>query len=192
MNIQTAESNNSVKGSSSSAPDLDWSQVRETVKMLNLAMAQLSGSLMHGDDSVNELTDSFTSMADAIHDIRSEVKGVDNSTEKHVLEDIDNKCSMLSEKVNGAIVAFQFYDRFSQNLTHVNECLGALGELVTDQSKIYNPAEWSKLQEDIRGRYTMSEEREMFDMVLAGASLELILEKFKSAHNEDIGEIELF
>lgn len=192
MNLQTADLNISVKGSNSATPDLDWSQVRETVKMLNLAIAQLGGSLMHGNDSVNELTDSFTSMADAVNEIRSTIKDVDVSQEHQVLGHIDQKCEMLSDKVSGAIIAFQFYDRFSQNLTHVNECLSSLGELVADQTKLYNPSEWMRLQDDIRGRYTMSEEREMFDMVIEGVDLDKILEKFKSTHNEDIGEIELF
>ncbi len=192
MNLQTAELNIRVKGSTSATPDLDWSQVRETVKMLNLAVAQVGGSLMHGNDSVNELTDSFTSMADAVNEIRSMIKDVNISQERQVLGHIDEKCGTLSDKVSGAIIAFQFYDRLSQNLTHVNECLSSLSELVADQTKLYNPSEWMRLQDDIRGRYTMSEEREMFDMVLEGADLDKILEKFKSNHNEDIGEIELF
>ncbi|MCW8855555.1 MAG: hypothetical protein OQK72_12710, partial [Gammaproteobacteria bacterium] len=50
--------------SSTSNPDLDWSQVRETVSLLRLAAAQVDFSMRDGEKSVNALTDSFTSMAE--------------------------------------------------------------------------------------------------------------------------------
>ena len=40
-------------------PDLDWSQIRETVMMLSLALAQIERSMTDGDDSVNALTELF-------------------------------------------------------------------------------------------------------------------------------------
>ena len=61
--------NNSSSTSTSSHPDLDWSQVRETVLMLKLAAAQVEFSLKDGSNSVNTLTDSFTSMAGSIEAI---------------------------------------------------------------------------------------------------------------------------
>jgi hypothetical protein len=44
-------------------PDLDWSQVRETVLMLELAVGQIEAAMKEGNSSVEVLTDSFTSMA---------------------------------------------------------------------------------------------------------------------------------
>ena len=57
---------NALSPSTSANPDLDWSQIRETVAMLNLAVAQIAGTLTEGDDSVRTLVDSFTSMAGSI------------------------------------------------------------------------------------------------------------------------------
>ena len=51
------------RGSSAHSPDLDWSQVRETVLMLELAVGQIESALKEGNSSVEVLTDSFTSMA---------------------------------------------------------------------------------------------------------------------------------
>ena len=45
--------------SSASNPDLDWSQVRETVSLLRLAAAQVDFSMRDGEKSVNALTDSL-------------------------------------------------------------------------------------------------------------------------------------
>lgn len=183
-------------GSNSTTPDLDWSQVRETVKMLNLAIAQVSGSLVHGDESVSALTESFTSMAQAIMEIHETIDGTEGSENDPVLSTIDQKCKMLSNKVHSAIIAFQFYDRFSQNLSHVNESLGSLSDLVNNQEKLYNPLEWSSLQKEIRDRYTMPEERDLFDQILNGASVTEVLavmkEKNEEHEEQDSGEIELF
>jgi len=176
--------------------DLDWCQVRETIKMLNLAIAQVSGSLINGDESVAELTESFTSMAGAITEIRDNIGDVetpDKILENDVLASIDQKCQMLSNKVQSAIIAFQFYDRFTQNLSHVNESLDSLGDLIGDQSKLYDPQEWLLLQKEMRDRYTMPEEVEMFDMIVSGATVAEVLENFKEKKvDQDIGEIELF
>ena len=183
-------------GSVATAPDLDWSQVRETVRMLNLAIAQVSGSLVNGDESVAELTGSFTSMAGAITEIRETIETTETPVEgleNNILETIDQKCQMLSDKVQSAIIAFQFYDRFTQNLSHVNESLSSLGDLIGDQSKLYNPQEWTRYQQEMRDRYSMPEEHEMFDMIVAGASVAEVLESFNNKKvDQEVGEIELF
>lgn len=48
--------------SSATSADPDWSQVRETVRMLNLAMARMTHAMRDGDESVDHLSRSFTDM----------------------------------------------------------------------------------------------------------------------------------
>lgn len=55
--------------STAEAPDLDWSQVSETVRMLNLTVAQISMARYEGEDSVGALTSSFTRMVSSVDDI---------------------------------------------------------------------------------------------------------------------------
>ncbi len=180
-------------GSGSKAPDLDWSQVRETIKMLNLAIAQLNGSLISSDESVSDLTESFTFMAEAILEIRNAIEQTEDYRDNALLIMIDKKCNTLSEKIQKAIMAFQFYDRFSQNLSHVTESLSSLGELVADSSRLYSPAEWYALQKQIRDRYTMPQEREVFDLILQGARVEEVLTHVRPQKEEkESGEVELF
>jgi hypothetical protein len=52
-----------VGASNASSPDLDWSQVRETILMLNLSIAQIEIALHDSSISVGELTDSVTSIS---------------------------------------------------------------------------------------------------------------------------------
>ena len=54
---------NSLSRSTSSRPDLDWSQLKETIVMLNLAVSQIDQSMNEGNASVSTLSTSFTGLA---------------------------------------------------------------------------------------------------------------------------------
>jgi hypothetical protein len=178
----------------SQRPDLDWSQVRETVRMLHLAVAQIDMSLREGDDSVERLSSSFTAMTVSVNKL---IEGYDQLfSEKENgrdLEMIKGESNKISDQIHQSIVAFQFYDKLSQRLGHVSHALAALANLVNDQDRLYNPREWSSLQNKIRSRYSMREEQEMFDLLLAGAAIEDALAKGMTAlHELSNDDIELF
>jgi hypothetical protein len=185
--------NRSPRASSSAHPDLDWSQVKETVLMLKLAAAQVEFSLKDGSSSVNTLTDSFMSMADSINEIE---QSTDNIFEKYKVTDHDQvrvheSCQQVTEKMQQAIVAFQFYDALVQRMDHVVNSLSKLGDLVSDPARLYSPHEWGELQEVIRSRYTMEKERELFDAILNGEDMMEVLGKMHQVATSDDG-IELF
>jgi len=180
--------------STAAQPDLDWSQVKETVLMLKLAAAQVEFSLKDGTNSVNTLTDSFTSMAGSIKAIELSAAEL---FEKYAVDNIDQStikesCNQVSGKMQQAIIAFQFYDTLVQRMDHVVNSLSRLSDLVSDPARLYSPIEWGALQEAIRSRYTMEKERELFDAVLAGEDMSQVLEKMHqvATHSED--DIELF
>jgi len=177
------------------APDLDWSQVRETVRMMELAAAQVNMALREGDDSVGTLSNSFTSMIASVNAISVAVKEMDGTEQTvPVVQLIKDNCDQVTEQMQSAIVAFQFYDKLSQRLAHVIHSLDSMGELVSDQERLYNPVEWLCLQKKIRARYSMQEEQEMFDALLSGTSIEEALrecERKKAAREMD-DDIELF
>jgi len=179
-------------------PDLDWSQLRETVLMLNLAVAQIDESMNDGNSSVATLSGSFTSLATNLSEIQSsllEMKDKDGDTDKLKLI-IEGSTTTALDKVNSAIVAFQFYDKLTQRLDHVSQSLGSLTALISDPAALYSPIEWRTLQASIRSKYTMEEERNMFDRVIAGVPIDEALADFRASVlaradcEED--EIELF
>ena len=180
--------------STATHPDLDWSQVKETVLMLKLAAAQVEFSLKDGNNSVNTLTESFTTMADSIKAIelstsslfeKYSVDGVEQST-------VNDNCRIISSKMQQAIVAFQFYDTLVQRMDHVVNSLSKLGDLVSNPARLYSPHEWGALQEVIRSRYTMEKERELFDAIIAGEDMVQVLEKMHQVATSDEDDIELF
>ncbi len=172
-------------------PDLDWSQVKETVRMLNVAVAQVEIAMHDGNESVNTLTESFAGMMNNVGEIQGLVEGAE--IEDDPLKDrILHLCHGVEMQMAQSVVAFQFYDKLSQRLGHVSDMLDSLGGLVSDDSRLFNPYAWRELQDRIRSRYSMREEQKMFDAVLAGKSIEEALAEVNDTMADLDDEIELF
>ena len=177
--------------STASRPDLDWSQIRETVLMLGLAVAQIESSMRDGSESVDVLGNSFTSMYGALQTIAMGAAGLPaGGPVGEVKASIEHTCSDISARMQEVIVAMQFYDKLTQRLSHVVHSIEALGDLVSDQGRLYNPYEWAGLQQKIRSKYTIEEERIMFDAIMGGATLAEALDEAERFRREREGEIE--
>lgn len=182
--------------STTSNPDLDWSQVKETLTMLCLAIAQIRASLTEGDSSINHLSESFTQLLDSTQHITDVIT---EQEEKHSLrDDVTESTQVISRIATDAIMSFQFYDKLNQRLTHVSENLEKLGELIGNAARLYNPSEWKRLQEDIQSDYSMESERVMFEAIMHGASVSEAINMSRNqaqspaASTQDDDDIELF
>jgi hypothetical protein len=177
--------------SNSFTPDLDWTQIRETSKLLNLSAGQVEDMLITADISVNTLTDSFTSMVEHMQTIYNHLQDLDDSPSR---EEALKSCTETSARIQDSIIAFQFYDRLQQCLHHVTSNLKGLSSLVESPERLYNPFEWHKFQMEIRSRYTMESEKIMFDAVLQGKTIEeaLVIKEAAEAKQTDDDDIELF
>jgi hypothetical protein len=185
------------RGTRAHTPDLDWSQVRETVLMLELAAGQVDAAMRDSNSSVDTLMDTFTSMADTLSTIDVALGTLPDTIGNGLVKsEIQEGARQISQKVHHAIIAFQFYDKLVQRLDHVCHSLSELSAVVSSTERIYNPQEWSALQERIRSKYTMAEERGMFDAVMAGATVHDALKNYMAERmqkvEESSGEIELF
>jgi len=170
-------------------PDLDWSQVRETVSMLNLAVAQLEKTMSEGHESVDTLTETFASLIGGIQAIGMAAENLAETPEKQTIQ---ANVEPAKEKINSAIVAFQFYDKLSQRLAHVSNSLAELGKLVETPTRLYNPYEWHGLQAMIKSKYTIEQDRIMFDAILNGATVAEALALSQQKCGDEQSDIELF
>lgn len=191
MNIDIA------RGTRAHAPDLDWSQVRETVLMLELAAGQVEAAMKDSNSSVDVLTGSFTLLADTLQHIEAAIDTLPDTIGNGLVKsEIQDNTRFVANKVRQSIVAFQFYDKLVQRLDHVCHSLSGLSSLVVDKQRLYSPQEWKQLQDDILSKYTMAEERAMFDSVLEGTSVKDALDNYMSVRMKEVessgGEIELF
>ncbi len=191
----TESTENSVAPSIASRPDLDWSQVRETILMLNLSMAQIELALNDSSSSVGDLTDSFTSISGALNAIREVAHRLPDTPEVAAAKtEIGNLGTEVGDKVGQAIIAFQFYDRLSQRLSQVCRNLDDLGGLVNDPVRLYNPYAWVALQQKIRSKYVTEDDKHMFDTLMETRDVQKALVEFMKRKREQQpdGDIELF
>lgn len=157
----------------------------ETAKLLALNVAQIHSGMHEGESSIEQLGDSFQDLANFCMQVQSN-------------PDSDQETKQLAANVLGqvdkAIVSFQFYDRLSQRLSHVQSNLSLLAELVSDNEKLESSDDWRLLRDKISASYTIETEQEMHDAILNGASIEEALSLFKQRLQESEGEqvVELF
>lgn len=168
-------------------PDLDWSQIRETVLLLHAATVQIQSSMTEGEESINALTESFTTLIGKVSIIGDAAEKLTESPEKNAI--LSNYQDVF-DQVQSTIVAFQFYDRMTQRLEHVSHSLGSLAELIREPDRLFDPYEWKGLQKSIQSRYTNESDRALFEAILDGATVEealkIALEKEEESLDEDI------
>lgn len=178
--------------STAARPDLDWSQVRETILMLNLAVAQIEMALKESSGSVDVLTNSFTDMYGNLMALVQEARSLPDTPVRQAIEATG---MAVSQQMQQVIIAFQFYDRLSQRLSHVCHSLDDLTGIVNEPARLYNPFAWHALQQKIRSKYTMEDEKLMFDTLLRTGNVKAALEQFVTAKQHESGpssDIELF
>lgn len=170
--------------------DEDWSQVKATITMLTLAVAQIRCGLTDGDHNVGNLTQAFTHISDQLNQIESVAK-----EDVPVYQCAQEALSMVQQ----AVTSFQFYDRLTQRLDHVSDSLNQVNDLLSDEQRLHDPVNWQAIQGEIKENYSMDCERLMFEQIMRGASVESALElyqhKFTKAdgYQDNSGdEIELF
>ena len=177
--------------------DSDWSQVRETIVMLNLAVAQVEYSMTDGDESIDVLTESFTSMSDGIQTISKAIESFAKFSDIDPVlhREVTEQCNDLKGEMQSSIMAFQFYDKLVQRLSHVRDSMTQLTDLIGDESKLNSNNAWADLQTAIRQAYTMEEDKKLFDAIMAGEPIAKALKdmvQLKQNVSEDEDDIELF
>jgi len=181
------------RGTSAHMPDLNWSQVRETVLMLELAAGQIEAAMTDSNSSVEVLTASFTTMAGFMRAITETVHHLPPTPETQEARDtLLGASEQVAGMMHQAIIAFQFYDKLVQRLSHVGHSLGSLSDLVADQRRLFNPQEWVNLQSEIRAKYSTRDEVTMFESVMQGTPVHQALEIYMATLKDKGDDIELF
>ena len=181
------------RGTSAHMPDLNWSQVRETVLMLELAAMQIESAMKDSNSSVEVLTNSFTTMAGYMQRISDTIRTLpDDGAVGQAKQDLGGVSEHVASMVHQAIIAFQFYDKLVQRLAHVGLSLGELSDLVADTHRLFKPTEWVGLQQRIKAKYSTREEIAMFDAIMQGVPVQQAIEQFMADMKEKSDDIELF
>jgi hypothetical protein len=161
-------------------PDV-WHYRDDAQKLLNLSVAQIRSILNDGGDSVSELTESFIKLAQTMNDLIGHKTDIDH-TDLH----------SIKQQIEQGIIAFQFYDRISQRLEHVSTSLQSMSQLIEQDHQRHSKDAWVDVQKQIKDRFTMASEHQLFTDILDGVPLEEALKKASEASTEEPNSIELF
>lgn len=168
--------------------DKDWSQVGETLQMLQLAVAQINSAMTDGDESIEHLGTTFSKMAEEFQKVQGLMINLPDSMPENHKQALTGCHLQVGAGIQSAITAFQFYDKLSQRVGNVNHALQLLAELVQDPDRLHEPKAWFDLKEMIQSRYTTREEQIVFETLHEGGSLEearLKIEKQNKLSDED-------
>ncbi len=196
MQLRTVSANDEtmLDGAQRETPDPGSCDVRESVMLLHVAVAQIDLTMHEGDASVAVLSGALSSIAAGLKSIGQCVQENPSAEEPAQKRNMSAACSTLAKKIEAAIMAIQFYDAMTQKLTHISENLRALADSMTDPGPVNRHGAWHALKQQTRARFTMESERRVFDALMRGMTMEeaVLAAKPLGAEPTPVGVIDLF
>jgi hypothetical protein len=167
-----------------------WTPEQQIARMLLLCEAQMESALSESDVAMDELIKSFKGLIEA-----GQALGTQHEA-KGETADLAQQLDALRQQTAAAVVAFQFYDKLTQRLGHVRYSLSALAMFVCDREKAHERDQWRRLFSTLRRLYRTEDERELFKLMVEGASAEEAREHIQQStvtlRAAATGEIEIF
>jgi hypothetical protein len=176
-----------------SAPDsLSAADLRS---FLELGAAQLESAMKDSDARVASLTSAVSHISRRLTNIRAlaaELPSADDAQCRSLASQLGALSAEMELDAQQAIIALQFYDKLIQRITHVRDGLAIPAETI-DASPADRSAAWQKLLERVRGRYSMVEERVLFDFLIRGTGPREMMQALTDLQGASRpGELELF
>ena len=166
-----------------------WTPEQQIARMLELCEAQMESALSESDVAVDELIKSFTGLIEA-------GQALGSLPAEAGAADLARQLDALRKQTAAAVVAFQFYDKLTQRLGHVRYSLSAMAMFICDREKSSERDQWRRLFSTLRRLYRTEEERQLFKLMVEGASAEQAREHIQQStltmRSAPTGEIEIF
>ena len=173
----------------------------ELRRFLELGAAQLDAAIRESDARVDQLACAISAVASDARELQEQVPLLDSPEPAAVTQArarILRLTGALGVHVQASITALQFYDKLIQRLTHVREGLAipsdcAAGATGATGAAALAASDWSALLEQVRSRYSMVEERVLFDFMMRGLNAEQMLKALTGLRaSAASGEFEAF
>jgi hypothetical protein len=167
----------------------------ELRRFLELGAAQLDAAIRESDSRVDKLAGAVTDVATDARDLSAQVQSLDSADAAEVKlarERIKQLTEQLDAHVQATIVSLQFYDKLIQRLTHVRDGLAIPSDSTVTA---LDPArsDWNAMLDQVRSRYSMVEERVLFDFMMRGLSADQMLKALTGLRAAAApGELEVF
>jgi hypothetical protein len=172
-----------------------WTPEQQIARMLALCEAQMESALSESDVAVEALIKSFAGLIEAGQALGSLNDKIAPAADAGA-PDLASQLDALRKQTAAAVVAFQFYDKLTQRLGHVRYSLSALAMFVCDRAKSGEREQWQRLFTTLRRLYRTEEERDLFKLMVDGATAEQAREHIQQStltlRAAPTGEIEIF
>ncbi len=155
---------------------------KETSRLLLLCNTQLTLSVSEGDDNILSLSSVFQELAE----ICSQLENEKSNSPK--LDDLHQK---IQQSIKNGVMAFQFYDRLTQQISHIQKTMDQLSHLIKESENLVDESEWLSLRTHLKNSYSMESEHQIFDAIMEGKSKQQALEVYHKLKQFD-DDIELF
>jgi hypothetical protein len=167
----------------------------ELRRFLELGAAQLDAAIRESDARVDKLATAVTAVATDARDLETQVQALDGSDAavvQQARQRIKTLVAKLDQDVAATVTSLQFYDKLIQRLTHVRDGLAIPSDsTVTAQDPARS--DWNSMLEQVRSRYSMVEERVLFDFMMRGLSADQMLKALTGLRAAAApGELEVF
>jgi hypothetical protein len=160
-------------------PDGEQNVARGLHQFLNLGVAQLDAAVRESDAQVDKIAQSLAAIA-------TDMQQFDSGA------DVAELMTSVRASLAAAVKALQFYDKLIQRLTHVRSGLAIPADATADTG-VAASVDWNNILDQVRARYSMVEERVLFDFMMRGLRAEQMLKALKSLREAAApGELELF
>ncbi|HEY6123947.1 MAG TPA: hypothetical protein VIV63_04790 [Steroidobacteraceae bacterium] len=147
--------------------------------LLELASSQLEVAAHTTDSQVATLANSIA----ALVTLGAELQKVGAGTASDALS------RKIVEQAQSALVAMQFHDQLVQRVAHVRDALTELNEALSGAPVA--EVDWATVLAGIRFRYSMEDERMLFDRIIGAAACP-DMNAHDSLHDSLRGSVELF
>jgi hypothetical protein len=167
----------------------------EMRRFLELGAAQLDAAIRESDARVDKLASAVIAVATDARELEMQLRGLDSSDaaeSEQARQRIRQLTDGLAKHVQSTITSLQFYDKLIQRLTHVRDGLA----IPTDSTLVgAEPAasDWNAMLEQVRSKYSMVEERVLFDFMIRGLGADQMLKALTGLRGTAMpGELEVF
>ena len=166
----------------------------ELRRFLELGAAQLDAAIRESDSRVDKLAGAVTAVASDARELDTQLRSLESDDPEQSAAArlrIRQLTEALAQHVQSTITSLQFYDKLIQRLTHVRDGLA----IPSDSAVHGDPAaaDWNAMLEQVRSRYSMVEERVLFDFMMRGLSADQMLKALTGLRGASMpGEVELF
>jgi hypothetical protein len=168
---------------------------RELRRYLELGAVQVDAAMKEANQAVDSLSSAVTAVQADARELVAQIWALesgDPERARQALAQLRIWAGRLTERGRTAIRTLQFYDKLVQRLSHVRDGLALPVDWVSKQ-KQPSGEDYERLLEEVRARYSMAEERALFDFMMCGLSAEQMFKALMGLKGTTAaGELELF